>query len=44
MTNPSKCQLLVLGRTEQDFTFNIDEQQIKKCDDADLLGLQTRLW
>ena len=36
MANPSKGQLLVLGRTEQDFTFNIDEQQIKKCDDVDL--------
>ena len=39
MTNPSKFQLLVLGSTEQDFPFNIDGQQIKKCDDVDLLGV-----
>ena len=32
MTNPRKFQLLVLGSTEQDFSFNIDGQQIKKCD------------
>ena len=29
----------MLGSTEQDFSFNIDGQQIKKCDDVDLLGV-----
>ena len=38
MANPGKFQLLVLGSTEQDFSFNIDGQQIKKSDDVDLLG------
>ena len=32
----SGFQLLVLASTEQDFSFNIDGQQIKKCDDVDL--------
>ena len=40
MANPSKFQVLVLGSTdEQDFSFNIDGQQIQRCDDVDLLGL-----
>ena len=39
MANPSKFQALVLGSTEQDFSFNIDGQQIQKCDDVDLLGV-----
>ena len=38
MANPSKFQALVLGSTEQDFSFNIDGQQIQRCDDVDLLG------
>ena len=38
MANPGKFQLLVLGSTEQDFSFNIDGQQIKKSDDVDVLG------
>ena len=40
MANPSKFQLFLLKSTEQDFSFNIDEQQIKKCDG--LVG--TRIW
>lgn len=36
MANPSTFQLLVLASTEQDFSFNIDGKQIKKCDDVDL--------
>ena len=39
MANPGKFQLLVLGSTEQDVSFNIDGRQIKKCDDVDLLGV-----
>ena len=39
MANPSKVKLLVLGSTEKDLSFNIDGQQIKKCDDVDLLGV-----
>ena len=39
MTNPNKFQALVLGSTEQDFSFNIDGQQIQRCDDVDLLGV-----
>ena len=39
MANPSKFQALVLGSTEQDFSFNIDGQQIQRCDDVDLLGV-----
>ena len=38
MANSGKFQLLVLGSTEQDFSFNIDGQQIKTRDDVDLLG------
>ena len=37
MANPSNFQALVLGSTEQDFSFSIDEQQIQRCDDVDLL-------
>ena len=37
--NPTKFQLLVFSITEQDFSFNIDAQQIKKCDGFDLLGV-----
>ena len=29
----------MLGSTEQDFSFNIDGQQIQRCDDVDLLGV-----
>lgn len=29
----------MLGSTEQDFSFNIDGQQMKNCDDIDLLGV-----
>ncbi|XP_022805458.1 uncharacterized protein LOC111342626 [Stylophora pistillata] len=39
MASHSKFQLLVLGSTEQDFSFNIAGQQIKKCGDVDLLGV-----
>ena len=39
MANPSKFQALVLGSTEQDFPFNIDGQQIQRCDDVDVLGV-----
>ena len=39
MANPSKFQALVLGSTEQDFSFNIDGQQIQRCDDVDLVGV-----
>ena len=39
MANPCKFQALVLGSTEQDFSFNIDGQQIQRCDDVDLLGV-----
>ena len=40
MANASKFQLFLLKSTEQDFSFIIDEQQIKKCDG--LVG--TRIW
>ena len=39
MAKPSKFQALVLCSTEQDFSFNIDGQQIHSCDDVDLLGV-----
>lgn len=29
----------MLGSTEQDFSFTIDGQKIRKCDDVDLLGV-----